>query len=455
MFRLFAAGLLSSVLIPACATVEEDLTTAAAKTSAPLLGDATDAVPDEYIVVFKGEIGQQGMNAAMNRISLRSAQSRILDQYDIVPGFAARLSAQDLDAIRKSPDVKYVERNGIVTATRIEDTQADGLDRIDQRNLPRNGRYDDCGCDGTGVNVWIIDTGIRATHTEFTGRVGIQHDVVNDGQNGNDCNGHGSHVASTVAGTQFGVADRVTINTVRALNCQGSGTSAGMIAAISFVAQQCAGSVTCAANMSVGGGFSQAMNDAVTNAVKSGTPFAVAAGNENTNACSRSPASALAAITVAALDDNDVVAAFSNDGPCVDIFAPGVSIVGAGIASDTATQVLSGTSMASPHVCGVMAQYLQHVPKATPSEIEAAFKRVGTPGKVAGDLLPGTPNLLLYNDNPHQPDDYCESRCGSRDGKKSCQCDADCASKGDCCPDFGELCGSDPSSCLDSGTCDG
>jgi len=397
MFRLFAAGLMSSALITGCATVEEDFTEVVDTTAAPLLGDATDSVRDEYIVVFKDAIGTKGLSTAMNRISLRSAQSRIMRQYGIIPGFAARLSAEDLAAIRKNPDVKYVERNGIVTASKNETVQADGIDRIDQRDLPRNGQYDDQGFDGTGVNVWIVDTGLRKTHTEFTGRVGTTADFVNDGQNGNDCNGHGSHVASTVAGTQFGVADKATINTARVLNCQGSGSFDGVIAGINFVAQQCAGAPTCAGNMSLGGGFSQAVNDAVTNAVNSGTPFAVAAGNENTNACTRSPASAPLALTVGATEDNDAIASFSNDGPCVDIFGPGVSILGAAIGSDTATQSISGTSMASPHVCGVMAQFLQANPAATPAQVEAALETAATPGKVTGSLLTGTPNLLLFN----------------------------------------------------------
>ncbi|HWN68366.1 MAG TPA: S8 family peptidase, partial [Haliangium sp.] len=295
MFHLFAAGLMSSALIPGCVTVEEDFAETVGTTAAPLLGDATDAIPGEYIVVFEDEIGQGRLATAMNRISLRSAESRIMRQYEIVPGFAARLSAPDLAAIRNNPDVKYVERNGIVTAAKVEQTQADGLDRIDQRDLPRNGLFDDCGCDGSGVNVWIIDTGIRPTHVEFAGRVGRLLDFVNDGRNGNDCNGHGTHVASIATGTKFGVADKVIVNAARVLNCQGSGTFDGVISGINAVAQQCAGSVTCVANMSLGAGFSQAVNDAVTNAVNSGTPFAVAAGNENTNACSRSPASAPAA----------------------------------------------------------------------------------------------------------------------------------------------------------------
>jgi subtilisin family serine protease len=396
MFLFFTASLIS-LLVTGCATVEEDFAEAVDTAEAPLFGDVAESIPGEYIVVFNDQFGTKGLAAAMNRISLKGAQSRIMHEYSIIPGFSATLSAGDLATIRKNPDVKYVERNGIVTVSKNEGVQADGIDRIDQRDLPRNGQYNDQGFDGTGVNVWIIDTGIRKTHTEFTGRIGITADAINDGQNGSDCHGHGSHVASIVAGTQFGVADKATINTVRVLNCQGSGTFAEVIAAVNFVAQQCAGSVTCAANMSLGGAFTQAANDAVTNAVNSGTPFAVAAGNENTNACSRSPASAPAVMTVGAVEDNDTIASFSNDGPCVDIFAPGVSILGAGTGSDAAFATNSGTSMASPHVCGVMAQFLQATPAATAAQVEAAIKGAATVNKVTGSLLVGTPNLLLFN----------------------------------------------------------
>jgi aqualysin 1 len=220
---------------------------------APLLGDATGAIPDEYIVVFRDGIGASGLDSAMNRISLRDVQSRVMRQYEIVPGFAARLSARDLAAIRGNPDVKYVERNGLVRAAKIENVQAQGIDRIDQRDLPRDGLYDDRGFDGTGVRVYIIDTGIRPTHTEFAGRVDGLHDVT--GGNGIDCNGHGTHVTSTVAGAQRGVADRARIHSVKVLNCQGAGSFAGVIAGINLVAQQCATGTPCAVNMGLEGGL--------------------------------------------------------------------------------------------------------------------------------------------------------------------------------------------------------
>jgi aqualysin 1 len=450
MFRLFAASLLSSSLITGCATVEEDFSDAVDTTMAPLLGDATDAIADEYIVVFKKDVGAKNLRAAMNRVTLRNAKSRIQSEYTIIPAFAARLGQDDLAALRKNPDVAYVERNGIMTVAKNENVQADGIDRIDQRDLPRNGQYDDRGFDGTGVRVYIVDTGVRGTHTEFTGRVGGKADFVNDGRNGEDCNGHGSHVASTTAGTQFGVADKATIHGVRVLNCQGSGTFDGVIQGINFVAQQCATGAPCAANMSLGGGFSQAVNDAVTNAVVSGVPFAVAAGNENTNACTRSPASAPAAVTVGATEDNDAIASFSNDGPCVDIFAPGVTILGANITNDTATQSISGTSMASPHVAGAIAQMLGCKGKLTPAQVEANLDGRAIAGAISNEQ--GAQDLTLCSDwndadgnqcscggtpppPPPPPQGECQTAntCGGQ-APSGCFCDSACTTFGDCCP---------------------
>lgn len=401
-------------------------------TAAPLLGDDIEAVPDEYIVVFNPEVGTRDAKAAIDSLRL-SKSSAILREYSIIPGFAARLSAADLSAVRANKNVQYVERNGVVRVDKVEAVAADGIDRIDQRNLPRDGFYDDRGRDGSGVNVYIVDTGIRRTHNEFTGRVGVQMDFIGDGRL-DDCHGHGSHVASTAAGTQFGVADRATIHGIRVLNCAGSGSFAGVIAGVNFVAQHCTGD--CVANMSLGGGFSQAVNDAVANAVASGVPFAVAAGNESSDACTRSPASTPTAITVGAADDNDARATFSNFGSCVDLFGPGVSILGAAIANDSATQSLSGTSMASPHVAGVIAQILQCNPGATPAQVETILEGAATPGVVGNPN--GAPNLLLYNDvcgGGGNPNSCLQSNSCGGEAPSGCFCDPFCSAFGDCCPD--------------------
>lgn len=429
--HLAAALLASQTLLAGCTMSDDTDPLLVEATAAPLLGDGIEAVPGEYIVVFNSQVGTRGTKAAIESLQL-SKSSAILREYSVISGFAARLSAEDLSAVRASKNVQYVERNGVVRVDKVEAVAADGIDRIDQRNLPRNGLYDDRDRDGTGVNVYIIDTGIRSTHNEFTGRVGVRRDFVGDGIT-EDCHGHGTHVASTVAGTQFGVADRATIHGIRVLSCTGSGSFAGVIAGINFVAQDCTGD--CVANMSLGGGFSQAVNDAVTNAVASGVPFAVAAGNEASDACTRSPASTPAAITVGAVDDNDGRAGFSNFGNCVDLFAPGVTILGANIGSDSATQTISGTSMASPHVAGVIAQILDCNPGATPAQVETILESNATPGIVGNPN--GAPNLLLFNDvcGGGNANSCAQSNSCGGQAPSGCFCDPFCSAFGDCCPD--------------------
>lgn len=423
--RWLAASLLAGSLIAGCATID-DPALAVDTTAAPLLGDAASAIAGEYIVVFHDDLAPAGLRAARNRISLRSTGSRVLREYSVIPALAARLGDEDLAAIRLNPDVAYVERNTWITASKIEGVLADGIDRIDQRSLPRDGLYNDRTFDGRGVRVYIIDTGIRPTHTEFTGRIGGMADFVGDGRNGVDCNGHGTHIASIAAGTQFGVADRATIHAVRVLDCNGGTPLAVALAGVDHVVQECASGTPCVANFSGDGAFSTAMNSAIENAVAQGTPFTVSAGNNNTDACTRSPASAPSAMTVAAVDDNDCRAAFSNFGACLDIFAPGVTILGAGN-GDTATNSISGTSMAAAHVAGVMAGYLQHHPLSTPAQVEAAIDAA------ASTVTCGGTRPLLFNGLP--PGESCAARCGNFDASRPCQCDSACVALGDCCFD--------------------
>lgn len=422
----------SQVLVAGCVAPENE-PLLVDSTLAPLLNAEIEAVPGEYIVVFKDNVGANAVSAAIQDIQL-SRDSAVMREYSVIPGFAGRLSASDLRAVRADKNVAYVEPNGIVRLNKVENVAADGIDRIDQRNLPRDGLYDDHGRDGSGVDVYIIDTGIRPTHNEFTGRVGVLRDFVGDGRT-TDCQGHGTHVASTAAGTQFGVADGATVHGIRVLNCAGSGTFAGVIDGINFVAGHCNGD--CVANMSLGGGLFQAVNDAVTNAVASGIPFALAAGNENTDACTRSPASTPTAITVAAADDNDRRASFSNFGNCVDIFAPGVSILGADIGNDNDTQTISGTSMASPHVAGVMAQILDCNPGASPAEVENILEGAAT-GGIISDVR-GSPNLMLFNDfdcgGGGAPNSCAGSNSCGGQAPAGCFCDQFCEAFGDCCPD--------------------
>ncbi len=460
------ACILSTIIVTGCLSTDDDLADALGSMRAPLIGPQ-DAIPNEYIVVFKDSVGVQGVSNTINQILLSSSKSKIHSQFTVIPGFSARLSTQDLDILRSNPSIKYVERNGLVEVLEAEVAQADGIDRIDQRNLPRDGQYNDYNFDGFGITAYVIDTGIRSTHNEFAGRVVDTVEFVGDGRT-EDCHGHGTHVASTIAGTQFGVADGVNVFSVRVLNCDGSGSFASVIEGINFVAQDCSGD--CVANMSLGGNFSQALNDAVENAVAAGVPFAVSSGDSRTNSCDFSPASASSALTVDAAADNDDAAFFTNKGVCSDIFAPGVSILGADIGNENDSQTISGTSMASAHVTGVIAQALQCNPGASPATIENMIKTAATPGIIGNPG--GSPNLMLFNDvcggwppppppPPPAPGDSCVGHCGDFDLSRSCQCDDACVYYNDCCFDFGSVCSEPPAppvneySCLQSNSCGG
>ena len=270
-----------------------------------------------------------------------------------------------------------------------------GLDRIDQRDLPLNNSYTD-GTEGAGVHAYIIDTGIRATHAEFTGRIGNAYDAVTAGGTANDCNGHGTHVASTVGGTTYGVADKVTLHAVRVLSCAGSGSNAGVIAGVDWVSRNAIRPAV--ANMSLGGGISSALDTAVSNAIASGITFVLAAGNDNQNACNYSPARTASAITVGATTNTDARASYSNYGTCLDLFAPGSNITSAWISSDSATNTISGTSMASPHVAGAAALRLAATPTATPQQVRDAIVNSATAGKVVNPGT-GSPNRLLFTNS--------------------------------------------------------
>jgi subtilisin family serine protease len=267
-----------------------------------------------------------------------------------------------------------------------------GLDRIGQRNLPLNQTYS-YTTNGTGVNVYIIDTGIRRTHQQFAGRAFVGFDAIGDGQNTNDCNGHGTHVSGTVGGSTFGVAKNVHLFAVRVLNCNGSGTTSGVIAGVDWVTTNHISPAV--ANMSLGGGASTALDNAVINSINSGVTYAIAAGNSNTNAANSSPARVGAAITVGATTMTDARSSFSNFGSVVDIFAPGSSILSSFNTSDTATATLSGTSMATPHVAGVAARVLQGNPGFTPAQVRNEIVNTATLNHLSG-IPAGTANRLLF-----------------------------------------------------------
>lgn len=364
-------------------------------------------IPGQYIVVFKDELVTSASVSAIAADLAATYGGELVQTYDTaLNGFAIKFAVEASEstaaALGQDSRVAYIEPDRIVSITdqdAVDTTQNGatwGLDRIDQRVLPLSGQFIYKNT-GSGVNAYIIDTGIRATHTQFGSRASSGYDAVDGSLPAADCNGHGTHVAGTIGGTTYGVAKGVNLIAVRVLDCNGSGSTSGVISGINWVKQQkqLKPNIPAVANMSLGGSFSSALNQAVASAIQAGVTFAIAAGNSNANACNYSPASTTTAITVGATQSNDARASFSNYGSCVDIFAPGVSITSAWYSSNTATNTISGTSMATPHVAGVVALYLQTHPSASPSAVDTALKNLATTGKVTSPGS-GSPNRLLF-----------------------------------------------------------
>jgi subtilisin family serine protease len=297
-----------------------------------------------------------------------------------INGAVVTLPVPALAGLLDVPGVVSVEPNSVVRASQANPPW--GLDRTDQRNLPLDASYT-YTTSGVGVKAYVIDTGIRTTHIDFGGRASSGFDAI-DGGPADDCNGHGTHVAGTIGGSLYGIAKNVSLVAVRVLDCGGSGTNAQVIAGIDWAIGDHAAGQPAVANMSLGGAANAALDTAIRNLVNDGVTVAVAAGNETTDACTKSPARVAEAITVAASDINDVMASFSNGGTCVDLFAPGVSILSAWSTNDTATNTISGTSMASPHVAGAAARYLQANPGANPAAVAAALNSGATAAKITG-----------------------------------------------------------------------
>jgi subtilisin family serine protease len=353
-------------------------------------------IQDSYVVVLDDSvIGERGENSIAGYMAddmARLYRGKLKHVYKhAINGFSVEMSAADAEAMSQDYRVLFVEEDGVVTIDATQTNPPWGLDRIDQRNLPLSGTYT-YNWTGSGVRAYIIDTGIRTAHTQFGGRASNVFDAF--GGNGQDCNGHGTHVAGTVGGSTYGVAKSSLLRGVRVLNCSGSGSTSGVIAGVDWVRQNHIAPAV--ANMSLGGGISSALDNAVNNLHNAGVSIAVAAGNSNTNACNSSPARAVNAITTGSTTSSDARSSFSNYGTCLDIFAPGSSILSAWYTSNTATATLSGTSMASPHVAGVAALYKQANPSASATTIRNAIVNNATTG-VVSNAGSGSPNRLLYS----------------------------------------------------------
>ncbi|WP_327132589.1 S8 family peptidase [Streptomyces sp. NBC_01343] len=370
--------------------------TAAADTPEPTpvpLHTAVNAVPGKYIVTL-----EKGVDAAKAATKLGLKPTFVYTS--AMNGFAVPLTPLQLQIVRVSLGVKSVEEDASVqsipTPTSAPGMRSPssswGIDRIDQKNLPLDGNFTAQG-NGAGVTAYILDTGIDYAHTEFGGRATFGFDAIGDGRQGQDCNGHGTHVAGTVAGKTYGVAGKANLVSVRVLGCDGKGTYSGMIAGFDWVAKNA--KQPAVLNGSLGGDLSQSLNSAATALSDAGVLPVLAAGNSAKDACLVSPASAARVVTVAASNQWDEETDFSNWGTCVELYAPGQAIVSAKLGGGSVA--LDGTSMASPHVAGVAALYKQAHPKADPAEIAEYLDDASTKD-VLSKVSKSSPNALLFTD---------------------------------------------------------
>lgn len=352
--------------------------------------DNADVIPGRFIITVRDGVNPSAV-AAEHGARPDFVYSAVLN------GFAGAISEAARTGLMRDARVLRIEPDGIARAVTTQSGATWGIDRVDQRNLPLSGSYTYTAT-GAGVTAYIIDTGINYGHTDLGGRASLGYDAF--GGNGTDCNGHGTHVSGTVGGATYGVAKNVTLKAVRVLDCGGSGTWSGVIAGMDWVTANHATGTPAVANMSLGGGASSSVDAALSNMIADGVATAVAAGNGNQggraqDACKYSPARVATAMTIGATTSSDVKASWSNYGPCVDWFAPGVGIKSDWIGSTTATNTISGTSMATPHTAGVAALYLEGNPTATAQVVREALYALTTKGKVTSSQTAN--NHLLFS----------------------------------------------------------
>ncbi len=418
-----------AVIVAALAAMSGAVATTAAAQDGPIINaGAPEAIKDNYLVALKKTVSPQALDSSVNRLADRhDAKLKDVFRYTL-PGFSATMSQEQAKRLAAEPDVAYVEQDQVMhadatagptgTAGVTETAESAGLDRIDQRRPPLDGQYT---YDTTASNVtaYVIDSGIRITHNEFGGRAGYGRDTVNDDNVASDCTGHGTAVAGTIGGATFGVAKRVKLVAVRVLNCQNDGTTSTYVKGVEWVTAHHA--TPAVANMSIWGGASTMLDNAIKGSIAAGVTYALIAGNNNgKDACNYSPSRVNEGITVAStstrLDFLDSRSTFSNIGRCVDIFAPGENIETAGNADNIGRATYSGTSFAAPHVAGAAALYLAKKPNATPAQVREVLFENATFGALT-DIGAGSPNRLLIR--PYGPV-ITNFSCNSIENQVSC-----------------------------------